>query len=86
MAKELTDQQRDELTTQFAELVADNMDTKDLVRYAIDGMIEYFNEGSLDELREEIDTFDEDLFDELVDNITSEDSNCMQTFIPGFHD
>ena len=33
MAKELTDQQRDELTTQFAVLVADNMDTKDLVRY-----------------------------------------------------
>ena len=86
MAKELTDQQRDELTTQFAELVADNMDTKDLVRYAIDGMIEYFNEGSLDELREEIDTFDEKLYDELVDNVTSEDSNCMQTFIPGFHD
>ena len=86
MAKELTDQQRDELTAQFAELVADNMDTKDLVRYAIDGMIEYFNEGSLDELREEIDTFDEKLYDELVDNVTSEDSNCMQTFIPGFHD
>ena len=67
---ELTDAQRDELTAQFAELVADNMDTKDLVRYAIDGMIEYFNEGSLDELREEIDTFDEDLYDELVDNVT----------------
>ena len=25
-------------------------------------------------------------FVEEVDNITSEDSNCMQTFIPGFHD
>ena len=69
---ELTDAQRDELTAQFAELVADNMDTKDLVRYAIDGMIEYFNEGSLDELREEIDTFDEGLYDELVDNVTQE--------------
>jgi len=69
---ELTDAQRDELTAQFAELVADNMDTKDLVRYAIDGMIEYFNEGSLDELREEINIFDEDLYDELVDNVTNE--------------
>ena len=67
---ELTDAQRDELTAQFAELVADNMDTKDLVRYAIDGMIEYFNEGSLDELREEIDTFDEELYEQLVDNVT----------------
>ena len=68
----LTDSQRDQLTAQFAEIVADNMDTKDLVRYAIDGMIEYFNEGSLDELREEVNTFDENLFDELVDNVTNE--------------
>ena len=67
---ELTDSQRDKLTAQFAELVADNMDTKDLVRYAIDGMIEYFNEGSLDELKEEVDNFDEKLYDELVDNVT----------------
>ena len=75
MTKELTSSQRDELTAQFAELVADNMDTKDLVRYAISGMIEYFNEGSLDELREEINTFDEELYDELVDNVTSETIN-----------
>ena len=25
-------------------------------------------------------------FAEEVDNVTSEDSNCMQTFITGFHD
>ena len=72
MTKELTSSQRDKLTAQFAEIVADNMDTKDLVRYAIDGMIEYFNEGSLDELREEVNTFDEELYDELVDNVTNE--------------
>ena len=69
--KDLTSAQRDKLTAQFAELVADNMDTKDLVRYAIGGMIEYFNEGSLDELREEVNTFDENLFDELVDNVSN---------------
>ena len=77
---ELTSAQRDELTSQFAELVADNMDTKDLVRYAIDGMIEYFNEGSLDELREEINTFDEELFDELVDNVTQQYPKQLNTF------
>ena len=75
MTKELNSTQRDKLTAQFAELVADNMDTKDLVRYAISGMIEYFNEGSLDELREEIDTFDEELYEQLVDNVTSETIN-----------
>ena len=66
---ELTDSQRDKLTAQFAELVADNMDTKDLVRYAIDGMIEYFNEGSLDELKEEVDNFDEELYGQMVEDI-----------------
>ena len=76
----LTDSQRDELTRQFAELVADNMDTKDLVRYAISGMIEYFNEGSLDELREEIDTFDENLFEELVDNVTQQYPKQLNQF------
>ena len=70
--KDLTSAQRDELTQQYVEIVVDNMDTKDLVRYAIDGMIEYFNEGSLDELREEVNTFDEELYDELVDNVTNE--------------
>ena len=76
----LTDSQRDELTSQFAEIVAENMDTKDLVRYAIDGMIEYFNEGSLDELREEINTFDEELFDELVDNVTQQYPKQLNSF------
>ena len=77
---ELTDSQRDKLTAQFAELVADNMDTKDLVRYAIDGMIEYFNEGSLDELREEVNTFDENLFEELVDNVTQQYPKQLNQF------
>jgi len=77
---DLTDSQRDELTSQFAEIVADNMDTKDLVRYAISGMIEYFNEGSLDELREEIDTFDENLFEELVDNVTQQYPKQLNQF------
>ena len=77
---DLTDSQRDELTSQFAEIVAENMDTKDLVRYAIDGMIEYFNEGSLDELREEIDTFDENLFEELVDNVTQQYPKQLNQF------
>ena len=80
MTKELTSSQRDKLTAQFAEIVADNMDTKDLVRYAIDGMIEYFNEGSLDELREEVNTFDEELYDELVDNVTQQYAKLPNTF------
>jgi len=84
MAKELTEQQRDELTEQYVELVVDNMDTKDLVRYAIEQLTSYYNEGSLDDLKEDINNYDDNdgLYEELVDNVTAP----LQTFIPGFHD
>ena len=51
---ELTDAQRDELTEQYVELVVDGMETKDLVRYAIDQLTSYYNEGSIDDLKEDI--------------------------------
>ena len=68
--KDLTDLQRDELTQQYVEIVVDGMDTKDLVAYAIDQLIAYHNEGSLDDLKEDVDNYDEELYDELVDNVT----------------
>ena len=46
------------------------MDTKDLVRYATEQLTSYYNEGSLDDLKEDVDNYDEDLYDELVDNVT----------------
>jgi len=67
---ELTDAQRDELTSQYVELVVDGMDTKDLVRYAIEQLTSYYNEGSLDDLKEDVDNHDEGLYDELLDNVT----------------
>ena len=71
--KELTSTQRDELTSQYVELVVDNMDMKTLIQIVTDNLIDYHNEGSFDELKESIICFqDEDLFDELVDNVTNE--------------
>ena len=70
--KDLTSSQRDELTSQYVELVVDNMDTKDLVRYAIEQLTSYYNEGSIDDLKEDVDNYDEGLYDELVDNVTNE--------------
>ena len=66
---ELTDAQRDELTEQYVELVVDGMDTKTLVAYAIDQLTSYYNEGSIDDLKEDINNYDEDLYEELVENI-----------------
>ena len=84
--KNLTSTQRDELISQYSEIVVDNMDMQDLICYAQEQLANYFDKLSDIELKEDIDNNDEELYDELVDNVTSEDSNCMQTFIPGFHD
>jgi len=70
---DLTDSQRYELTEQFVELVVDQMDVKTLVQIVSDNLIDYHNEGSLEELRDAVICYaDEDLYDELVDNVTNE--------------
>jgi len=86
MAKELTEHQKSELIEQYVELVVDNMDTKDLMRYAMDSITEYIVTLSDSELKEEVGNYDEELYDELVDNVTQQYPKQMQTFIPGFHD
>ena len=70
----LTESQRDELTSQYVEIVVDNMDTKDLVRYAIEQLTSYYNEGSIDDLEEDVRNYDDNdgLYEELVDNVTTE--------------
>ena len=72
MTKELTLTQRDELIEQYVELVVDGMDMDSLLQYAKDGITEYIVTLTKEELKEEVDNYDEDLFDELVDNVTNE--------------
>ena len=70
--KKLTSLQRDELISQYCELVVDNMDMDSLVQYAQEQLANYFDKLSDSELKEDVDNYDEDLFDELVDNVTNE--------------
>ena len=72
MTNQLNQSQRNELIEQYVELVVDNMDTKDLMRYAIDGITEYIVTLTDSELKEEVGNYDEELYDELVDNVTNE--------------
>ena len=65
----LTDSQKNDVIEQYVEMVVDNMDTKDLMRYAIDGITEYLVTLSISELKDEVSNYDEELFDELVDNV-----------------
>ena len=66
----LNNDQQDKLIEQYVELVVDGMDTKDLMRYAIDGITEYIVTLTDSELKDEVGNFDEDLYDELVENVT----------------
>ena len=70
--KELTSAQRDELIEQFVELVVDNMDTKTLVQYVTDDLTDCYDKCSDNELKEFVDNYDDELFEELVDNVTQQ--------------
>ena len=61
---------RDTVIEQFAEIVVDGMDMNTLIQYVYDNLVEYYEDCSDVELKEEIDNYDEDLYDELVDNAT----------------
>ena len=73
MTKKLNDAQRDELISQYSEIIVDSMDYKDLISYVINDMTEFLEKLTDSELKEEISlTHDEELYDELVDNVTNE--------------
>ena len=79
MAK-LTSTQHNEVAEQFAELVVDGMDMKTLVQYVYDDLIEYYEKCDQEELREQIDNYDEDLYDELLDNVTQQYPKQVNSF------
>jgi hypothetical protein len=68
----LNNDQQDKLVEQFVELQVDNMDTKTMMEWITDELIFQYGKLSKEELKERVDTFDEGLFEELVDNVTNE--------------
>ena len=69
---ELNNDQFGELVQQFVELQVDNMDTKTMMEWITDELIFQYGKLTNEELQERVDCYDEDLFDELVDNVTNE--------------
>ena len=69
---QLNNDQFGELVQQFVELQVDNMDTKTMAEWITDELIYQYGKLTDSELKERVDCFDEDLFDELVDNVTNE--------------
>ena len=70
--KKLNDAQRDELISQFVELQVDSMDMGTILQIVSDNFTDYYEQCSDLELKEEVDNYDEDLYDELVDNVSNE--------------
>ena len=77
---QLTSTQRDELISQYCELVVDGMDYKSLEQYVYDTMVDYVDKLSDIELKEEVGNFDEELYDELVDNVTQQYPKQLNAF------
>ena len=69
---QLNNEQLSELKRDFAELVVDNMDTKSLVQFVYENLLYDYKQYNQHEMREEIYNYDNELFDELVDNVTNE--------------
>ena len=69
----LTNAQRDELIEQFVEIQLDNMDTQSLYELASEYVTQSFDRLTDNEIKERIESIhDEELYDELVDNVTNE--------------
>ena len=68
-----TPDQKRELIEQYAELLVDNMDTKTLAQYVYEDLVYTYEQSSSQELKEQIDDYDPELFDELLDNVTAPD-------------
>ena len=77
---QLNNDQFGELIQQFVEIQVDNMDTKTMMEWITDELIFQYGKLSNEELKERVDCFDEDLFDELVDNVTQQYPKQNPTF------
>ena len=66
------------LKEQFVELIVDGMDYKSMEQYVTEQLTNYYDGLSYHELREEVNNHDEELFDELVDNVTQVDEDVAE--------
>jgi len=73
---QLNNDQFGELIEQFVELQVDNMDTKTMAEWITDELIFQYGKLTNEELKERVDCYDDELFDELVDNVNIEDEDA----------
>ena len=76
----LNNDQQDKLGEQFVELQVDSMDMDTLLEFVTDTLIIQYGKLTKEELKERVDTFNEGLFEELVDNVTQQYAKLPNTF------
>ena len=78
--KNLTSTQRDELIEQFVEIQVDSMDHQSLYELATEYVTNSFDRLTDSEIKERIESlYDAELYDELVDNVTSKPDAALLT-------
>ena len=76
----LTSAQRDELISQFVEIQVDSMDHQSLYELATEYITNSFDRLTDSEIKERIESlYDEELYEELVNNITNTDPIVYNT-------
>ena len=70
--KNLNDSQIYDIIKQYVDIKVDRMDTQELVEHVTENLKDWYSDFSLEELECVISGDDEELFDELVDNVTNE--------------
>ena len=68
----LTTPQWDKLIEQYVQLQVDSMDMESLLEFVTDTLIIQYGKLTKEELKERVDCYDDELFEELVDNVTTE--------------
>ena len=66
----LTDSQIYDLVCQYVQIKVDRMSHSDLVEHVTQDLIDWYSDFSSDELKDTISVNDEDLYNELLDNVT----------------
>ena len=80
MTKKLNSAQRDELIEQFVEIQVDNMDHQCLYELATEYITNSLDRLTDSEIKERIEClYDAELYDELVDNVTSKPDAALLT-------
>jgi len=73
--------QKDELIAQYVDLLVDSMSMKDLISYVAEDLTNFCDKLTDSELKEEISlTMDDELYEELVDNVTQQYAKLPNTF------